>query len=182
VTLGTRVAILSRGGVLEQYAPPSEVLSRPASAFVANFLGEDRGIQRLAVTKLRPEDLTGAPHVASGTSFAAANHQMREAGFRFALIEHDDRSLSGWVAREDATDGAEVVVDAREHRFRSTVPMGASLREVLAVLLQHDDGFAAVEVDGRVVGVLTPDDLHLAMGRSAAESTAPIPADSDGAG
>ncbi len=39
VRLGDRIAVLSEGGVLEQYAPPADVLGRPASAFVARLRG-----------------------------------------------------------------------------------------------------------------------------------------------
>ncbi|MGH3683275.1 MAG: ABC transporter ATP-binding protein, partial [Natronosporangium sp.] len=56
VRLGDRIAVLSEGGKLEQYAPPAEVLGAPASSFVAEFVGADRGIKRLAVTPI-PQDL-----------------------------------------------------------------------------------------------------------------------------
>lgn len=35
--LGDRIAVLSKGGVLEQYDSPTDVLGRPATAFVADF-------------------------------------------------------------------------------------------------------------------------------------------------
>ena len=43
----------SSGGVLEQYDTPAEVLGRPATAFVADFVGADRGVKRLAVVGVR---------------------------------------------------------------------------------------------------------------------------------
>src|SRR5256714_5265084 len=39
VRLGDRIAILAEGGRLEQYAPPAELLARPATPFVADFVG-----------------------------------------------------------------------------------------------------------------------------------------------
>jgi osmoprotectant transport system ATP-binding protein len=53
VRLGDRIAVLSEGGKLEQYAPPAVLLSEPASPMVRDFVGTDRGIRRLAVTPLR---------------------------------------------------------------------------------------------------------------------------------
>src|SRR5437588_823796 len=47
VKLGDRIAILRQGGVLEQYDTPAEVLGNPASDFVADFDGADRGLKRL---------------------------------------------------------------------------------------------------------------------------------------
>ncbi|GAA4460747.1 ABC transporter ATP-binding protein [Phytohabitans houttuyneae] len=50
VRLGDRIAVLSQGGKLEQYDSPADLLGRPASPFVREFVGADRGIRRLAVT------------------------------------------------------------------------------------------------------------------------------------
>jgi osmoprotectant transport system ATP-binding protein len=53
VRLGDRIAVLSEGGRLEQYAPPADLLGTPASEFVSRFVGEDRAVRRLAVTPVR---------------------------------------------------------------------------------------------------------------------------------
>jgi osmoprotectant transport system ATP-binding protein len=55
VKLGDRIAVLAEGGKLEQYDTPARVLGQPASAFVADFFGADRGVKQLAVT---PIDVT----------------------------------------------------------------------------------------------------------------------------
>jgi osmoprotectant transport system ATP-binding protein len=61
VRLGSRIAVLREGGVLEQYGPPAEVLGRPATPFVADFMGSDRGLKRLGVTTIERADLQPAP-------------------------------------------------------------------------------------------------------------------------
>ena len=55
VRLGDRVAILREGGHLEQYDEPAALLVRPASDFVASFVGTDRAVKALSVTAI---DLT----------------------------------------------------------------------------------------------------------------------------
>ncbi|MDI1289087.1 MAG: ATP-binding cassette domain-containing protein [bacterium] len=50
VRLGDRIAVMRQGGYLEQYASPVEILARPASEFVADFVGTDRTVKLLAVT------------------------------------------------------------------------------------------------------------------------------------
>src|SRR5207249_2823249 len=57
VRLGDRIAVLRQGGVLEQYASPADVLGKPASAFVADFAGGDRGLKRLSVTRITEGDV-----------------------------------------------------------------------------------------------------------------------------
>lgn len=43
VKLADRIAVFSTGGVLEQIATPTTLLSDPASEFVVDFIGSDRG-------------------------------------------------------------------------------------------------------------------------------------------
>jgi len=52
IKMGDRIAILREGGVLAQYDTPEEILTHPADEFVAQFVGADRGLKRLALTTL----------------------------------------------------------------------------------------------------------------------------------
>jgi len=52
IKMGDRIAILAEGGVLAQYDTPLELLTRPADEFVARFVGADRGLKRLSLTRL----------------------------------------------------------------------------------------------------------------------------------
>jgi osmoprotectant transport system ATP-binding protein len=52
IKLGDRIAILKQGGVLAQYATPAELLMAPADAFVEDFVGADRALKRLALTRV----------------------------------------------------------------------------------------------------------------------------------
>lgn len=61
VRLGDRIAVLSDGGHLEQYDTPAALLGAPATPFVREFVGADRGIRRLAVTPLDRESLEPVP-------------------------------------------------------------------------------------------------------------------------
>ncbi|MCW3840944.1 ATP-binding cassette domain-containing protein [Micromonospora yasonensis] len=61
VRLGDRIAVLSEGGQLEQYDSPAAVLGSPASPFVREFVGADRGIRRLAVTPVTRDVLDPLP-------------------------------------------------------------------------------------------------------------------------
>ncbi|NYF55703.1 ABC transporter ATP-binding protein [Micromonospora purpureochromogenes] len=61
VRLGDRIAVLSQGGRLEQYDTPAALLGAPASPFVREFVGADRGIRRLAVTPLSRDTLAPLP-------------------------------------------------------------------------------------------------------------------------
>jgi osmoprotectant transport system ATP-binding protein len=53
VRLGDRIAVLGESGRLLQYDTPPDLLSKPVSETVRDFVGADRGIRRLTVTPLR---------------------------------------------------------------------------------------------------------------------------------
>jgi osmoprotectant transport system ATP-binding protein len=52
IKMGDRIAILRKGGVLAQYDTPAEILAHPADSFVEEFVGADRALKRLGLTRL----------------------------------------------------------------------------------------------------------------------------------
>ncbi|HMH59266.1 MAG TPA: ATP-binding cassette domain-containing protein [Galbitalea sp.] len=53
--LGDQILILEKGAKIAQQGTPEEILANPASDFVANFIGADRGKRRLTVdSKVNP--------------------------------------------------------------------------------------------------------------------------------
>jgi osmoprotectant transport system ATP-binding protein len=107
VRLGDRIAVLSQGGNLEQYASPADLLGEPASPFVREFVGDDRGIRRLAVTPITPDllqppadgtDPAGLPAVALGSSLYDALARMLTANADYARVT-DDGSEAGLLSR-----------------------------------------------------------------------------------
>jgi osmoprotectant transport system ATP-binding protein len=69
IKLGDRVAVM-RGGKLVQYAPPGELLAHPVNDFVAQFVGSDRGLKRLALLTVGGVDLDTSVARASVSSNA----------------------------------------------------------------------------------------------------------------
>jgi osmoprotectant transport system ATP-binding protein len=95
IRLGDRVAVFSQGGVLEQYARPSELLARPATPFVESFLGSTRMVRRLSLFRLRDvklPPLDGAPRpdleVDSGATLRDAfDAVLRASDGRISVVE-----------------------------------------------------------------------------------------------
>ena len=167
VRMGDRIAILAQGGKLEQYDTPAQILGSPATPFVAEFVGADRGLKRLTVTAIDIADLDRPPEVAPTDSLAKARRVMQEAGSHWAVVVGPDGDLGGWVGMASAA-GTGVVSDAAQ-RMPAWVPEGASLKQAFSEMLQHDAGWVAVlggPGHDRYLGVLTPDSLHSALRRS----------------
>src|SRR4051794_1722852 len=67
IKMGDRICLLREGGVLAQYDTPEAILTSPADDFVAQFVGEDRGLKRLALKRLDEIELQPVPADANGT-------------------------------------------------------------------------------------------------------------------
>jgi osmoprotectant transport system ATP-binding protein len=92
IKVGDRIAILRQGGVLAQYATPDEILAAPADDFVASFVGADRGLKRLALTRLADLALEPVPDLAAdGALTAPAATTLRDA--LSLMLTHGGRPL-----------------------------------------------------------------------------------------
>ncbi|MBJ7452965.1 MAG: betaine/proline/choline family ABC transporter ATP-binding protein [Blastococcus sp.] len=164
VRLGDRIAVMSAGGTVEQFAAPAELLGQPATDFVADFVGTDRALKRLAVTEIDVEDLEHPPVVHVDDGLADARSAMQQAGARWAVVLDDAERLHGWLAIGRATGAGTVGTVAR--RMDAWVPLDASLKSAFSTMLQHQAGWVAVLDRERFLGVLTPESLHAALRRS----------------
>ncbi|MEU6477565.1 betaine/proline/choline family ABC transporter ATP-binding protein [Streptomyces sp. NPDC047017] len=163
VRLGDRIAVYGQGRV-EQFATPGAVLGSPATAYVASFVGADRGLKRLSVTAIEPDDLEQPPLARPDESAGRAAGRLRAQGARWAVVLDGSGDLHGWVGLESLAAGGSV--GERAHRMKAWVPVGASLKQAFGVMLQHDAGWVAVLDGARFLGVLTPAKLHEALRRS----------------
>jgi osmoprotectant transport system ATP-binding protein len=106
IKMGDRIAILRQGGVLAQYATPDEILAAPADDFVASFVGADRGLKRLSLTRLGDLQLDpplgngatdGAPTATEATSLRDALSLMLTNGGRPLVVLDADARPVGTV-------------------------------------------------------------------------------------
>jgi osmoprotectant transport system ATP-binding protein len=99
IKLGDRLAIM-RAGKLVQFAPPGELLAHPANDFVAQFVGSDRGLKRLALLTVGgvqldppvdPAKVDGAPVLAPSQSLRDALAVMLASERQVGIVKDGDR-------------------------------------------------------------------------------------------
>ncbi|MGW1544677.1 ABC transporter ATP-binding protein [Streptomyces sp. NPDC002309] len=163
VRLGDRVAVYGQGRI-EQFDTPGAVLGTPASPYVAEFVGADRGLKRLSVTAIEPGDLEQPPVARLDEPSGRAARRLRAEGARWAVVLDARGDLHGWVGLDEL--GTSASVGDLAHRMNAWVPVGAPLKQAFGVMLQHDAGWVAVLQGARFLGVLTPAKLHEALRRS----------------
>ncbi|GAA1848903.1 ABC transporter ATP-binding protein [Brevibacterium marinum] len=111
IKMADRIAILKPGGMLAQYGTPTEVLTQPADDFVAEFLGAERGLKRLALTTVgevlaaKSDSEAGlqgidSPRVESDMTLREALSAVSAAGAQGALVM-ERRSHLGEVTLHD---------------------------------------------------------------------------------
>jgi osmoprotectant transport system ATP-binding protein len=164
VKMGDRIAILDVGGVLEQYATPAEILGRPASPMVRDFVGADRALKRLRVTPIEVECLEHPPTVGPDASLADARAAIAKWDAGWVAVVDDEGVLHGYV--DDAGADGDGVVDDRLQRVETWVPLDHDLQDVLATMLLTREGWVSVLDGDRFVGVLTPEAVYQTLRRS----------------
>jgi osmoprotectant transport system ATP-binding protein len=100
IMMGDRIAILREGGVLAQYDTPDAILAKPADDFVAQFIGEDRALRRLARRRVGELELDPVGNPSRPTVKAPASTTVRNA-VSLLLESHTDRLL---VVGDDGTE------------------------------------------------------------------------------
>jgi len=153
VKLGTMVAVLRTGGRLAQFAPPAELLSDPADAFVEDFLGADRGIRRLSFFSSAELELLTAPIVAVDST-AEQITAKATADVPYLLVTGLDGRPLGW-SEPDALTAGQIDADRLLSYGRPFVAGQDSLRAALDCAVLSPTGWAvAVDAEGRAAGVV----------------------------
>ncbi len=155
IKMGDHVAVFSEGGVLEQYATPTELLASPANQFVEDFLGPERNLKRLALIPASEVEVEPGPFVAAADPTSKASEEARKFGTDWVFVLDAERRVEGWIRVEDI-EGHRKVGDVPAESFRWCVASSDSLRAALDSMVKSPTG-AVIRVDkeGRYEGTIT---------------------------
>jgi osmoprotectant transport system ATP-binding protein len=109
IKMGDKIAILREGGVLAQYDSPVEILTHPADDFVAQFVGADRALKRLALSNVGELDLLESAADAADGPVLRPETSLRDALSQILTEEgrplpvSDNGSVKGYVSVELVT-------------------------------------------------------------------------------
>ena len=145
IKMADRIAILNRGGVIEQFAPPEEILRTPANDFVKQFVGAERGLKRLALIKVRDIEVEEGPVVSSATGAEEARATMSSFESYWAAVV-DDGELKGWVDDASLEDKGSVA-EVKPRKFSAYVTDDSSLRHALDSIVTSRTQVAVVVGD-----------------------------------
>jgi osmoprotectant transport system ATP-binding protein len=116
ITLADQVVVMADGGTIEQLGTPEELLAHPATEFVREFLGRERGLRRLGLrtvgqilrssskssmpADLDPEDLA---KVTADTPLREALDTILTSGHTRAVVCADGQTI-GFITIEQIAE------------------------------------------------------------------------------
>jgi osmoprotectant transport system ATP-binding protein len=134
IKMGDLVAVMQQGGHLAQFAPPAELLARPASEFVATFVGADRALKRLALRRVGELDLAPAITATLGEPFADVRRRLGGAVPAWVLVVDDSGLPIGWADTATVPPGG-VIESGRVSSLSPLLEPETTLRDALSLLL-----------------------------------------------
>ena len=161
IKLGDQVAVMRVGGQLAQLASPAELLSEPADAFVAGFVGRDRGYRALGFSTVDTLPTRDEQTIRLGAPFQGTDNS---DGWLLVVDEHN--APQGWLKAAEVQPGTPVT-DGLVHRGGTLAHEGGSLRAALDACLSSPTGRGVVvDAEGGLVGSITASEvLALIEGR-----------------
>ncbi|WP_066916867.1 ABC transporter ATP-binding protein [Mycobacterium interjectum] len=156
--LGDRVAVF-KGGVLQQYDEPAQLLSRPANEFVARFIGMGRGYRLLQLMDAAGLSLHDIERVAADS--------LRDTGLPdgWAVVVDDAGAPVGWIDAEGLRKhrGGAPLADSVSG-VGSLFRPGGNLSHALDAALSSPSGVGvAVDDGGKVIGGVLAADVLAAV-------------------
>ncbi|HMM48931.1 MAG TPA: ABC transporter ATP-binding protein [Miltoncostaeaceae bacterium] len=159
VRMADRIAVM-RDGRLVQYAPPAELLARPADRFVSHLLGADRALKSLALVRLEQIATAPAPTVRAGSPLQAVRERIAAGalvpvGGRLLIVDDDDRPLAWWAPDEGAAGDGDRVPGRPSGGAEPLLDRPMSLRDALSAIFGAGSSHGVViDGAGRATGVI----------------------------
>lgn len=151
IKLADHVAVMRVGGTVAQFDTPAGLLRHPADAFVADFVGRDRGFRALGFDNAMTITATPEPTVEIGASLEQARATAGSAAW--LLVVDSDQHPLGWLEMAELAG----TVQETDLRLGGTLAVdGGSLRAALdAALSAPSKRGVVVDDDGRLVGTVS---------------------------
>jgi osmoprotectant transport system ATP-binding protein len=157
IKMGDLVAVMEVGGHLAQFAAPDEILANPASEFVAQFVGADRGLKRLSLSRVGDLELRAPATAKPGDDCAGARRRALEDPFAYLLLVDDANRPIGWI-REDEIPTEGRLIESMAESMSPLLNRRTTLKDALSLLLDADVQ-AGIVVDRHesILGLVTVD-------------------------
>ena len=163
VKMADKVAVM-RDGRLVQFASPAELLATPVDDFVADFVGADRALKGLSLTRLEEIDLLDAPAVHVGEPVERVRERIAGGTLTpidgHVIVTDLRRRPLDWRPVEEILGGSDRVGEAQAGGAMPLVDQLTTLRDGLSALFETGARYGSVvNTEGALVGLFDLDQI-----------------------
>jgi len=178
IKMGDLVVVMRQGGKIAQAGAPADLLARPASGYVARFVGADRGLKRLSLFRVGDVALRQPCLARVGEVSREISQRAHQSGDDFVLLVDENVRPLGWVVVDDLPEGGRIT-EAQADPMSPLLDRRTTLKDATSLLLDEEvRNGVVIDRDGRVLGLLT---LRAVMDWMQDDRSREIPADIAGA-
>jgi osmoprotectant transport system ATP-binding protein len=161
IKMGTLIAILQVGGILEQLDSPSNILAQPANEFVADFVGADRGLKRLNLVRVGTVMHSDMSLARADNDASEALALMNKEKVDSILVVDDADRLVGYLAREVAEANPNKKAGALAREVVTFTQEEATMKDAFSEMLSSGVGYMPVVGDKKkVLGIVKATDAQ----------------------
>ncbi|MFT3715541.1 MAG: ABC transporter ATP-binding protein [Gordonia sp. (in: high G+C Gram-positive bacteria)] len=144
--LGDKVCIFSKGGHIEQYATPAEILANPATDFVKEFIGSGATLAQLSLTRVRDVELQPVVTATVGEPSKDVIARAKAAKDKWVVVVDRKGHPRAWPSVKEI--GTVPEISSYSDPRLPVVAPSSTLQDALDAMLSASQGGALV-VDGR---------------------------------
>ena len=101
INMGDQIAVFYPDGRIAQFDTPMAVLEGPTDDYVARFVGADRGLKRLSLSRVRDVPLDDPVTVRVGDDAEVALRALQDARSPYVLLLDAEGRPVGWLSRKE---------------------------------------------------------------------------------
>jgi osmoprotectant transport system ATP-binding protein len=171
IKMGDLVAVFQQGGRVAQFGTPTDLLASPASDFVARFVGADRGLKRLSLSRVRDIELQRPVIGRIGEPAGDARRRALADPLPYLLLVDGLERPVGWL-RDVEIEGDGVLTEAMAIPMSPLLSPETTLKDALSMMLDADVHTGiVVDRTGRVSGLVTAESIGGFLRETAGRAT-----------
>ena len=159
------IALMNVGGVVEQLATPDDLMRSPANRFVERFVGDDRGLRRLALNTVGNLPFHQGPVVADSAAIGEVERVLAAETSDWLGVTREGR-FAGWAPADEvrSTMGAGRPLEAVVLQPPvAHVEPSNTLRAAMELIMVSNSSVAVIDDGGRFGGVVTLEDIRRSL-------------------
>ncbi len=151
--LGDRIAIMKDGSI-EQIGTPEEILTNPATGYVANFVND---VDRSRILKAEHIMIRPTAHISASDGPRVALRKMREEALSSIFVIGHDRTLVGIVTVDRAVEAVKKKENALQKIVETDIPVTSPdtpIQDLFPVAATARVPIAVVDEKRKLLGII----------------------------